>query len=428
MSTAGRLLLSSLVAKADLSTYLRMGLEPHLFKEGELILYDAINDHLGKFGKLPHPDTIEAALPDSLVDTKEPPKFYLMEVEKRYLHNRLKAGVQEISALLTEKNQQEALEVFTSIAMELHRKKHRKHVVDFRDAQEIVYKTYVQMKSNAASMVCPYGWPALDAMSGGMRPGDFVTIVGRPMMGKTFLMLFILHHAWRHGRTPLLVSKEMDAEILVQRLTAMDAKVKLTQLLKAELSTKAFNSMMEHLTDLKQMQKPLHIVDGSVVKTIDDLELQCNILQPDLVGVDSAWLLEVADKRMGKFEKQGHTAELMKQRIATDLALPCMASYQFTKGSVKDAKKKTAADGKQAQMGMEDVYGSDYMAQLSTVMLALFESETDIEAAKRRLVRILKGRNGEIGSFPIHWDFSAAMDFSEIKPESTKDMQLAYMG
>lgn len=428
MSTAGRKLLSSLIQKGDVSTYIRLGLEPHLFKEGELALFDAVNDHLGKFGKLPHPDTIEAKLPDSLVEAVEPPKFYLQEVERRFLHNTLKASVQQISSLLTEHNQDEALAVLTKVTMDLHRKKHRKHVLDFRDAEEIVYKAYLAMKSNANLVVCPFSWPTLDAMAGGMRDGDFNVIVGRPMMGKTFMMLFVLWMAWRSGRTPLLYSGEMSAEVLIQRLTSMDAKVKLTDLMKAELSTKAFNKMMQHLSELTHAQKPLHVVDGKVVKTVDDLEMQCHILGPDLVGADAAYLLEQKDKKLGKFEAQSKTAQELKQRIAVEYGAPLIASYQFSKGSVKEAKKKAGGDGKPAQMGMEDVYGSDYMAQLASVMLGLFEYETDIEAAKRRTVRILKGRNGEVGSFPINWDFSSKMDFTEVEAQQSQEAQLDYMG
>ena len=44
-------------------------------------------------------------------------------------------------------------------------------------------------------------------------------------------------------------------------------------------------------------------------------------------------------------------------------------------------------------------------------MLGLFEEDSPTSASQR-LVRILKGRNGEEGQFATHWNFDS-MDFSE---------------
>ena len=129
------------------------------------------------------------------------------------------------------------------------------------------------------------------------------------------------------------------------------------------------------------------------------------------------------DKRMSKWDKQAENARALKQRVATDLGIPVVASYQLGKGAAKEKKK-----GKGQPDGMEDVHGSDEMAQLSTVMLGLFDDENDIEAKKKRRVKILKGRNGETGGFDINWDFSANMNFTEYLPEDPSTMQMEHMG
>jgi replicative DNA helicase len=427
MSTSGRKLLSSLITAQDVNSYLKLGLEAHLFKEGEAELFTFVEKHLQKYGKLPHPETIGKApgMADALVETHEAPKFYLQEVNQRYLHNLLKAGVQEITSLLTEKNADEALTVFTRITMDSYKKKNHRHVMDFRDATDIVYSAYVAQKSHGSLISMPFGWPTPDEMSGGARAGDFITIVGRPMMGKTFMMLYTAHQAWaKSNRKPLFVSMEMTSEAITQRLAAMDTKTKLTGLMKAELSTKAFNSMMGKLTELKQMNKPLWVLDNKVVKDTADLKVQCEILQPDSVWIDAGYLLKNRTRGIGKWEKQSEDAEFIKQEIAGDLEIPSIVSYQLSKESAKNKKK-----GKGHQDGMEDVTGSDAMAQLSTVMFGLFQSETDIEALNTRIVKMLKGRNGESGEFKINWDFSSKMDFSEvIPPKSNQEAPMDHLG
>jgi len=97
----------------------------------------------------------------------------------------------------------------------------------------------------------------------------------------------------------------------------------------------------------------------------------------------------------------------------------------LTKGSVK--LKKAAKKGSHKD-GMEDVYGSDEMAQLSTVMLGLFDQEEEIEKKKQRVVKIIKGRNGESGELLINWDFGTNMNFSEVVVEKSENVQMNYMG
>jgi replicative DNA helicase len=425
MSTVGRRLLSALVREGNVTNYVKMSLDKDLFRDGEVMLFDAINTHLGKYGALPKPATIEAwpGLGDSIVDAPEPSKFYLEETEKRYLHTSLKGGVNEVTGLLTEKHAEEALEVLTRIAVESYKRKQRRHVTDFRDAHQIVKKEYFAQKSASGSVALPFGWQTLDEMAGGARSGDFISIVGRPMQGKTFLMLATARHGWRAAqRTPLICSMEMHAKLIHQRLAAMETQTKLTHLLKSELSTKAYISMMDKLKELEAMNRPLWVVDGNVVKTVDDVVMQCHILQPDCLWIDAAYLLKKSHPKMGKWEAMSENAERLKEEVATELEMPVICSYQLSKDSAK-AKKKN----KNEEATMEDIYGSDAIAQLSSVILGLFQYEDELEAAKSRRVKILKGRSGETGEFSVNWNFDK-MDFSEHKEEKPEEVQMTYAG
>jgi replicative DNA helicase len=249
------------------------------------------------------------------------------------------------------------------------------------------------------------------------------------MSGKTFLALHSALCAWNVGRVPLLVSMEMMRTIIIQRLAALKTKKKLTHILKAEMSTNAYNDMLLQLHNLKQTEQPLWIADGSMTSTVSDVLMLCRQFKPSCVYVDGAYLLGHEDKRMGKWDKQAENARALKQRIATDLEIPVVASYQLSKESAKaKAKAKTKGGKVEHKDDMADVYGSDEMAQLSTVMLGLFDDEDAVESKIRRKVKILKGRNGESGEFTINWDMSSKMDLTEVPAENIEDIQFEYMG
>jgi replicative DNA helicase len=64
----------------------------------------------------------------------------------------------------------------------------------------------------------PYGVPKLDAATLGMRPGQFVVLAGRPAMGKTTAALHIALTAGRRSGAVGLISLEMNAEELSERV------------------------------------------------------------------------------------------------------------------------------------------------------------------------------------------------------------------
>lgn len=425
MSSAGIKLLSALVDAQDTKALATMRLEPSLFKGEELDLYTFLMDHAHKYGKIPSREMVEenAALEDLLVPTTEPLDYYLDEVEKRFIHNALKGVVAEASSLLVGKQAEAAMDILMRSVATLYQKKNRRHLFDFRNAQEIVWEEYKTQQTIGNLISAPYGWPYLDDMSGGIRPGDFTTFVGRPMAGKTFMMLYTAHNAWKQGHKVLVISLEMLATLLIQRLASMQTHKKLTDLLRAELSTQAFNSMMSDLAKLKQVETPMWVVDGSTVHNLDDVSMLCHQLQPSLLLIDAAYLLGHPDQKLNKWDRQSDNARQAKQRIATDMGIPTLASYQLSKESSK-AKKKN----KTYEAGGEDVYGSDEIFQLSTVMLGLFDNENDIESKNKRKVRVLKGRNGETGEFHINWDFSSKMDFSQYVVEDPETMQMDHLG
>lgn len=413
MSSAGRKLLSSLVYSGDVGAVLRMDLFPGLFKESEGVLFDFISTHLSCFGVIPAQDTIEEKVGDVLVEATEPPEYYLQELEKRYLQGRLKKLLIEATESLNDQDPDKAFASIVNQVSELNMQQKRRSMIDFREIADLIHAEYMATKKGDDGHSMFFGWPTLDNMTGGLKGGDFCSIVGRPASGKTFMGLYNANHAWGTNQVPLFVSMEMTNLAIGQRLASMSAHKPLTHLLKGMLTTKAHKALMTTLEANKQKDKPFWLVDGNLTTTIDELILLCRQLQPSAVFVDGAYLMRHPNPRIGRFEKQTENAEWLKQRVATDLHIPVVASYQLNREVAKKKKK----DGDKA--GVEDIYGSDAIGQLSTIVLGLFEEES-IETQKRRKVDILKGRNGETGDFLINWDFFG-MDFGEIASKKNAD-------
>ena len=70
------------------------------------------------------------------------------------------------------------------------------------------------------------GFEKLDLQTSGLQPADFIIIAGRPSMGKTAFVLNVAQHVGIHLRGHvLLLSLEMSAQQIVQRMLCSEAKV-----------------------------------------------------------------------------------------------------------------------------------------------------------------------------------------------------------
>jgi len=224
----------------------------------------------------------------------------------------------------------------------------------------------------------------------------------------TWSTLYTAHHVFNvQEKTVLYVLMEMNMLSIQQRLTSMHTKKNLTQLKKAQLSTLDHDKMLKSLGGLATKKNSLWVVDGNLTATVEDIWKLAMQLSPDLIIVDGAYLLRHPNPRISKFERVSENTEMLKQMVATDLDVPVICSWQFNREATRKLEKN-----KDAKAGLEDIGYSDAIGQLSSLVLGLTQSES-VETLVVREVDILKGRNGETGTFYMNWDFFN-MEFSEV--------------
>lgn len=399
--------------KKGFSEFMDFHLSEDIFRGDELELYRFLNAHALKYGQLPKRKTIKdwaATNPISIPSKEavdEPPKFYLDQIENRNLKLNLKSAMMGAEKLRVE-SPDKALEALTSEILRLNQKSRRKNLINFTDdAPKMLHEEYVQAHLNVDKGL-KFGWDTFDEMSGGLTGGDVVTIVGRPGMGKTYIMLHAMIHAWHQGLTTLFVSMEMKNVPVVQRVAALATNTSISELKSGQISTSKYERMHTIIKGMSGAQG-MWIADGALSATTDDLQILCSQLQPDVVFIDGAYLLRHKNDRIARHEKVNQNQEDIKQHIAEGRNITVVQSFQFNREMVK----KDVED-----VGVENIGGSDAVGQLSSVVMGLFE-EDSIETVLQRKIRILKGRNGEQGEFMINWRFGG---FGKKQSDDDKDV------
>jgi replicative DNA helicase len=415
--SAGLELLGSLVA-APVKDFLSLTIDEEYFiGDTEKEAFKAVTGHVQSYGSYPTPPTLKE-LNIALPTATEPAAYYLDKVKHRYLHRSIKKMLMAAQDQLNAGKVEEAAESIMASIIATSCTMNQDKIVDFaEDGGKLVLEEFNKVVSSVDDGL-KFGWESLDKMMGGLGGGDVISFVGRPGMGKTYMMLYGALSAWSAGHVPVFASMEMKPLPIVQRLATMLTATPISGLKDGFLTDKQQEKLAVGMGAAKKMERPFYVVDGAMASTPEDLLMMCRQLKPDVLFVDAAYLMGSSNKYLDKWAKVTENVEFVKAKIAEALNIPVILSYQINRegGKKKNGEKAT----------LDDIAYSDAIGQVSSCVLGLFEDD-NVETMKARVVSILKGRNGESGEFKINWDFDGSgtpdiMNFREILETAPADL------
>lgn len=410
----GSQLLLSLVQHGHSREFVRYQLTEALFYGAEVDLYRFVHNHIAKHHQLPKPETVLAKFPD-LGKAGEPPGFYLEQVEQRHAHKRLNGALLDANKLMKDHDTWAALDMVEEVVGSVRGRALAKDITDFGHST-IVQDEVARIKLMGEDPGIKMGWDTFDTMTGGLRGGDVVSIVGRMAMGKSWFLFYAALYAWwKQSKNTLVVSMEMDVLSVAQRVMSMMSKVNAKHLRLADLTTVEISRLAKATKGAKALPGHLWIMDGNLTAEVDQIFTVAHQQKVDAVYIDGAYLLAHPDRKLDKFRRVDANIELIKRRAA-NAGIPVINSYQFNRKAVTKWKGLKNEGG-----GLEDIAYSDAIGQISSAVLALQQEDT-VEAAFQRLINVIKCRTEKQFSFNVKWDFHG-MDFGEVIPEKVSDLK-----
>ncbi len=388
----------------------------HLFhSSAEKQVHNYLLDFLTDHGKFPTPQTLTLETGVGLPVTIEPASYYLQHLRRRHVFRSLQRASEEAGPYMTGKgiDPDKALEIISDTVYQLSLTEGGAQIFDFRDAKSVVISTLAQQVTMGGMLGIELGWPYLDNMTGGILAGDLFSIVSRPGKGKTWMMVYASWRAWLAGYTPLLLTMEMPAVQIYQRLASLHSHTPAMALKIGQLTSNQEWKLKEDLEALKGAEKPFWIIDGQMNAGIDDTIRLTSRLKPDILFVDGAYMLKHPNKNLRRSDRVSEVCDSLKT-LASTMPIPVVATWQLNREATKLKDTET--------LGTEHIAESDNISRLSSVMMALLNDKTP-DSIHTREVFLVKGRGGEMGSWKINWDFFG-MDFTQRKSEKdTSDLK-----
>lgn len=379
-----------------------------IFIDEEAELYDFMRSHYRRYGQIPAIATVEEELNIEIPPAEETVDYYIRRVNDRKLYSVVRDKFNALKDCLREFDMETAKDVIDEMRAATRVAHTETDIRTLGEAMQDVLREYDYAHDNPGISGVPTGWGYFDAATGGYQPGDLVTWVARPSMGKTYNLLHQARSAWQFGYSVLVVTMEMTIEQIVRRVAAMQAGINPDFIRKGMLSRYAHARLQNCIGSLAGTDR-FRVFSGGMRKRASDVEILIQEYRPDIVFIDGVYLMQPDSKRsMQKIEKVAEVYDNLKQMTLSQ-NVPVVVTTQFNRQAGKKGK-----DG-----SLENIAFTDAISTHSSLVISLNEGNAPYEKS-RRIAKFLKGREGEIGDFHLHYSF-APMNFGEVEREHRSD-------
>lgn len=188
----------------------------------------------------------------------------------------------------------------------------------------------------------PTGFADLDALTGGLRPGQMIVIAARPAMGKSTLALDFARYAAVHANLPTVIfSLEMDRSEILDRLLSAEARVPLHHIRSGTMTDDDWTRVANHLSDITAA--PLYIDTSSNLTGMDIRTKARRLAQKHQLGLIVVDYLQLMNSGAGKAEnRQLEVSEISRglKTLGKELGVPVIALSQLNRGPEQRADKK----------------------------------------------------------------------------------------
>ena len=248
------------------------------------------------------------------------------------------------SAFKQQESFDELADKATSSLITLSNRRQVKSVIPLKTlALESLKKIEFQQKSGSTIQGISSGYPYLDTMCSGFKPGDMIVLAGRPGMGKTGLALNITLSIAKNNLNVLFFSLEMPAEQITNRIMSIECSINSRNILNGKLEQEEINRLW---AGIKTMQYLPIFVDETPSITISELRSKAKKLDAELRKtpnpnretqnkLDCIFIdyLQLMSSNIYKEDKVRQVEDISKniKKLAKDLGIPIVAMAQLNR-------------------------------------------------------------------------------------------------
>ncbi|MFC6276602.1 replicative DNA helicase [Psittacicella hinzii] len=254
------------------------------------------------------------------------------------------------------------------------------------------------------------GFPTLDTVTNGLKPGELIIIAGRPASGKSTFAMNICEHAGylndKFKKPVVVFTLEMPAEQVMYRSLCSVGLVRQHSVQKANLSSDEFSRLYSAASIISKSTN-MYIDDSSYGLTVEKVRSRVRAIaqshadpetgepQMGLVMIDYLQLLESEQNFRERHLLIAHIAKSLKA-LAREFKCPVLALSQLN--------RNVDTRGPDSRPTNADLRESGAIEQDADIVIMVHRPETNAPPEKKEELKgkaeiiITKNRQGEIGT------------------------------
>ncbi|MFA6104682.1 MAG: replicative DNA helicase [Victivallaceae bacterium] len=299
---------------------------------------------------------------------------------------------------------------------DVRNKNTKSDIIEIRHSIEAEFKNVMKVINKEVEVGIPSGFPDLDKLVIGFKPGEMFVLAARPSIGKTSLALNFIRNVALRGsrqRPVAFFSLEMTAEQITRRLLCTEAQISETRFFDGSFK----NHEMPKLTQAVGVYKNAKIfIDPTGGLTISELRAKARRLRMmekiELIVIDYLQLMHSGDKTESRQQEVADISSGIK-RLAKDLSIPILVLAQLNREVEKTA-------GPSARPKLSHLRESGAIEQDADIVAFLHRdrdetknktlNKEEMKNGVDALLIVEKNRNGQTGTVDLSF-FPHRMEF-----------------
>jgi hypothetical protein len=377
------------------------------FFEDHSTVFHAISSHYSKYKTVPERETLQKTFPNfQFYEGEEPLQYFVDKIKEQYKRKLYNSTLPKVAELLP-KDVHEAEKILQNLLISSKTAVKTGNIVDGSRIETRI-EAYEKREQGLGVDGYSTSWQYLDDLTCGYHPGELIVLMGRAKLGKSWLLVWKMHHIWAEHNVPCVyITKEMGPVAIHWRFDAIHCRLPYDSLRKGQLTLDQKKYYYKKLEEIKEKKnsgewaeyfvKGFDLTDGSSGVSSFIPAVEQYLSNGGVLFVDGMYL--IPDDR-GEKDWRGIV------NVATDLKILAQ-TYNIPVIVTTQQSMEDKSDIPQ----LENAAYGKYIVQYADLIIAGGRSAIEREASRGNIY-VLGHREGDVGHFPINMRFDP-VDFSQ---------------
>ena len=383
-------ILNKIISTKDISIITDNNLTIDYFLEYE-DEYSFIKEHFDNYKNVPDTETFINKFPDfELLEVNESDRYLVDAIREEYLYSKSVPVIKKAAELL-KSDSNEASRYLQSELVNLT-PNYITPYVDIIHSNSRV-EMFEDKSNNKDRWFIPTGFEELDDIIYGWQCGEeFVVIFARTGIGKSWVLVKTVQHAWEIGKNVGYISPEMSADKIGYRFDTLNNHFSNMALVRGDKSKVSIDEYRQYNEKLAEHNNRILVstpMDFNKQVTVGKLRTFVQANNLDMLAIDG--ITYMTDERYKRGDNKTTSLTNISEdlmELSCELKIPILVVVQSNRGGTE----KDTPD-------LEDIRDSDGIAHNATKVISLNQKEEAL------VMKIKKNRDGKVGDKLTYlWD------------------------